>query len=94
MTRETLIASRFPRLLRAWLAQLPAEGWSGGAGDLADDLDRLNRAERLYAFVPHRRIQPEITSRLDLIAAAGWAVEFRRTAAARMIVFTKMAAKQ
>jgi hypothetical protein len=46
---------RFRRLLSAWLAILPPDGWTGGVADLFVALDAVERAGTFFAFVPTGR---------------------------------------
>jgi len=47
---------RFRRLLAAWLATLPPDGWTGGVAELFTELNEFEHAGNFLAFVPTRLV--------------------------------------
>ena len=87
---QQLLRERFGRLLAAWLATLPPEGWSGGVDSLRRELDRLNESGSFHAYVPSKSgLSKALLDSGPGIQAAGWAVAFRRTAKARTVALTR-----
>jgi hypothetical protein len=81
---------RFSVLLGVWLGSLPPAGWSGSVAELEAALDRANDKTRNSTFVPSSSaLSKAVLGALGVIEAAGWRVEFRRTAKARTIAFTR-----
>lgn len=76
--------ARFRELLTRWLDRRPG-GWSGTAGDLWDELENW-RGRKGWEYVPGRNaLAGRLEAAADALAAAGWRLSFRRTAAARRI---------
>ncbi len=79
---------RFRRLLVAWLATLPRDGWTGGAAELFAALDAFEREGRFCAYVPTgSALTKALIREVSTVRAAGFALGTKRTKAARSIVF-------
>ena len=79
---------RFRRLLSAWLATLPPDGWSGGVMELFAALDVFESAGKFIAFVPTgSALTKALLHDEPTIRAAGFAVRIGRTKSARFITF-------
>jgi hypothetical protein len=77
---------RFRRLLAAWLATLPADGWKGGVADLFTALDAFERAGKSFTFVPSGSALTKALLREEpTICAVGFSLRIGRTKAARFI---------
>ena len=87
--RDAAVAARFDRLLTAWLGSLP-DGWEGTPRELADVLEAWNESGRFFALVPHSGLPALLDRNAATIAAAGWRAAYRRTAAARLVSFTRV----
>ena len=84
---------RFRRLLSAWLATLPPDGWTGGVAELFAALDSFESAGKFYAFVPSSSgLTKKLLSHDDTIRAAGFALRIGRTKSARFIAFRRACA--
>src|SRR4051812_22668109 len=81
--------TRRREVFRAWLAALPAGGWSGTAGDLSADLTGFLAGHPLrYGthFPAGAGVSPWLRSVVDEIDAAGRRLRFTRTKRERLII--------
>lgn len=84
---------RFRRLLSAWLAALPPDGWTGNVSQLFATLDDLERAGKFFTFVPTASALTKALLRDEpTIREAGFALRIGRTKSARFITFTRTSA--
>jgi hypothetical protein len=79
-------------LVLRWLALRRCGEWVGSIGELGCEFAALSERERHHCYVPLGCGLTKALQRLTAaIAAAGWRVEWRRTAAVRLIAFTRAA---
>src|SRR5262249_24735185 len=77
---------RFRRLLSAWLATLPPDGWTGGVAELFAALNMFEREGKFHAFVPTGSALTKAVLRDETTTlAAGFALRIGRTKAARFV---------
>ncbi|QDU23577.1 hypothetical protein [Urbifossiella limnaea] len=82
------VEGRRRAVFRAWLAVLPAEGWSGTAGDLSDKLTAFLAGHPLRfgtSFPTGAGVSPWLRGVADEIGAAGRQLRFTRTKRERLI---------
>ena len=76
----------FRTLLLGWVNGLPAEGWSGTARQLYDELDQFDPNGR--AWLPAQAGLSQNVRELEpALSVSGWSVTFTRTKSARTIRF-------
>jgi hypothetical protein len=77
---------RFRRLLSAWLATLPPDGWIGGVAELFVTLNAFERAGKFSAFVPTGSALTKALLRDEpTIRAAGFVLVVGRTKSGRFL---------
>jgi hypothetical protein len=82
--------SAFRRVLAAWLAKLPPDGWEGDVTALEGALVKIARRAPVPAFVPRETgLGRRIAAERSFIQTSGFRVEFRRTKRHRTLRFTR-----
>jgi hypothetical protein len=80
----------FRKVLAAWLASLPADGWEGGVEELGASLWAITRGDPVPTRIPTGTgLGRVIAAEQPFIMMNGFTIESRRTKHARTLRFSR-----